>query len=497
MTTVLLTLLLAPALQQGPPPALRPFTPADVFQLEYADDPQLSPDGARVAYVRCSMDVMSDRLRRSLWLVELEGGAHLPLVASGPDASSPRWSPDGERLAYVAAGEHGPELWVRHLAGGETAVLTRLDRSPSGLAWSPDGSQLAFRMLVPEEREPMVRMPPRPEGAEWAPEARVIESLNYRADGEGYLETGWRQLFVVPATGGTPRRLTDGPHHAGEPAWTPDGAALVFSSNRGPDSEREPQESELFELDLASGELRALTDRRGPDHSPVVSPDGSRVAFLGHDDRRRGHHVENLYVLERATGSVRRLADRLDRSLSEPRWSADGRAVYALFDSAGETRLARIPLGADPEVLAGDVGGTTLGRPYASGAYTVAAGKLVYTATSPERPADLVLAGGEGFERRPLTDLNGDLLAHRDLARVEELAVTSSADGRPVQAWLALPPGFDPARRYPLVLEIHGGPYANYGPRFAAEVQLYAAAGTWCSTPTRAGAPATARPSRT
>ena len=485
--TPLLASLALAALAPSTPPCLQEqaddpveppvFAPADVFELEFADDPQLSPAGDRVVFVRRSMDVMSDRLRSSLWLVDLADDRLRPLVASGSDARSPRWSPSGDRLAYIALGEDGSEIWVRYMDTGQTALISRLASSPSGLAWSPDGARIAFVMHVREATEPMVKMPPKPEGAEWAEPANVIETLNYRSDGSGYLEAGWRQLFVLPAVGGTPRQLTRGPHHAGSPAWVPDGSALVFSSNRREDAVREPQDSELYELDLATGDLRALTDRFGPDGSPAVSPDGELVAFVGFDDQRRGYQPDNLYVLERSTGSVRQLADRLDRGLRAPRWAPDGRAVFCLFDSEGSTRLARVPLEGTPEVLADDVGGTTLGRPYASGSFSVAPGRVVYTGCSAERPADLMLGEGAGFDVRRLTDLNGDLLEHRRLGRVEELNVASSVDGRNVQAWLVAPPDLEPGSSHPLLLEIHGGPFANYGPRFSAELQLYAAAG--------------------
>jgi acylaminoacyl-peptidase len=468
---LLLSSLQAPA-DGGP----RPLQPADVFELEYAADPQISPDGAQVVYVRTAMDVMTDRARRSLWIVDVASGDQRPLVR---DASSPRWSPDGGRLLYVAGDDQRPQLWVRWMDTGQTAVLSHLERAPGGIAWSPDGTRIAFSMLVPDTPEPLAKMPKKPEGAEWAAPPVVIESLNYRADGRGYLEAGWRQLFVLPAEGGTPRQLTSGDfHHGARPSWTPDGSSLVFSANRREDAARDPSNTELYEVALEGGEVRALTDRRGPDNAPAVSPDGRWIAYLGYNDRLQGHHVTLLHLLDRESGQSKVLAGQIDRSAARPTWSADSRHVYFTYDSQGDTKLARVGVSSSLQVLNGGLGGTSLGRPYPGGSFSLAAnGTYAYTGVTPERPSDVMLGSDAIDGARRLTALNEDLLGARALGRVEELRFESSVDGRPIQGWLLYPPDFDPQRRHPLLLEIHGGPFANYGPRFSAELQLYAAAG--------------------
>jgi acylaminoacyl-peptidase len=465
-------LLAAPALAQE-----RPLGLMDVFELEAAADPQLSPDGERVVYRRLRMDVMEDRQRADLWVVDADGQSHRPLV-TGADAASPRWSPDGTRVAYVASdGEDGRELFVRYLDTGATVRLAQLDGSPGGLAWSPDGRRLAFSMFVEEDAEPFVALPTPPEGAEWAGRPRVIEAVQYRADGQGYLEPGRDQLFVVPADGGTPRQLTDGSlDFGGTPAWTPDGRTLVATVTDRPEWAYDPGESDLYAVDVATGAARPLTDRDGPDTSPAVSPDGRLVAFVGYDDRRQGYQTTDLYVMALDGSDRRHLAADLDRSVSDPTWSADGRGLYVQYDSEGRGRVAYVPLdGGAPETVAEDLGGLSLGRPYGGGSFSVADGRVAYTLARPDRPADVALVSGGGV--RVLTDLNGDLVADRALGEVEEIWYESSADGRRVQGWVVKPPDFDPDRQYPLVLEIHGGPFANYGPRFAAEVQLFAAAG--------------------
>ncbi|MEN8374035.1 MAG: S9 family peptidase [Gemmatimonadota bacterium] len=455
----------------------RAFQPEDVFQLEWAADPRISPDGRRVAYVRMAMDVMTDRAVGSLWLVSADGSDHRPLLDEPGRASSPRWSPDGGRLAYVASDDGRSQIFVRWMSSGQTARVTQVEHAPAALAWSPDGRWLAFTMLVPGDGPQVAQLPPRPEGAEWAEPARVIERVQYRSDGDGFLEEGFTHVFVVPADGGTPRQLTSGDFdHGGSLSWTPDGEAIVLSANRRADWQLSPLDSEIQRLRVADGSLETLTSRFGPDADPVVSPDGRRIAYLGFDDTYQGYRVTQLYVMNADGSEPRSLTASLDRSVADPLWAADGRSVYFSYDDRGDTRVARVDLQGRVTDVVDGAGGLSIGRPYAGSAFSVADdGTVAYTHTAADHPSDVAVARGGRADR--VTRLNADVLQHRALAEVEEIWYESSHDGRPVQGWIAKPPGFDPDRRYPLVLEIHGGPFANYGVRFSAEVQLYAAAG--------------------
>lgn len=473
----ILAAIAAPASGQGHERPRLSLT--DVFELEYAADPQISPDGQRIAYLRRSMDAMKDRVRSQLWLVD-RSGARRPIGSSSGSDASPRWSPSGDRLAYIAGGEHGPQIFVRWLASGETAQLTRVQEGPSSLAWSPDGQRIAFTMFVPEPARRFVNLPASPKGAEWAAPPIEVSKLHYRADGGGYLRDGHRHIFAVSAEGGTPRQLTCGPHdHGGSLSWTPDGARILFSANLNDESDFQPRESEVYQLELKTGAVKALTDRRGPDSSPVVSPDGSRIAYLGFDDRRQGYQVTRLSVMKSDGSEAKVLTASLDRDASSPVWSADSQSIVFKYDDRGRTRIATADLEGEVKTLSvRDLGGTSLGRPYPGGSFSVSAdGDIAYTRTSTQRPADLALYQAKSGKVKRLTDLNGDLLGARQLARVEELWCESSFDKRRIQSWVLRPPNFDPKKKYPLILEIHGGPFANYGPRFAAELQLYAAAG--------------------
>ena len=452
--------------------------PIDVFGLEHVSSPQISPDGSQVVYLRNSMDIMKDRGRSSLWITNFDGTRRRPLTSGTASVSSPQWSPDGQRLLYVSSVEGKSQILVRWMDTGETATITQVTESPSGVRWSPDGRWIAFSMLVPKKNEPLAKMPAKPEGAGWAPEVRVIDKLTYRNDGSGYIKDGYAHLFVLPAEGGTPRQLTFGEfHHRGAPSWSADSASLVFSANRHDDWEYDPQNSDVYEVRLEDGQITALTDRKGPDANPVVSPDGARIVYSGFDDQLMSHQITRLYVMNRDGSERRVLTESLDRSVASPTWGGDSAAISFQFDDRGVTRLARISLDGEREILASGVGGTSLGRPYSGGSFSAAAGRFAFTQARTDRPADLAVGQIGDDEVRRITDLNEDLLAHKELGEVEEITYASTHDGREIQGWVIKPPGFDPEKKYPLILEIHGGPHANYGERFSMEMQLYAAAG--------------------
>ena len=472
-SAAVLCLLATHALQKEPqdPEVLRPM---DVFELEHISDPRIAPDGLEIVFVRHFMDVMNDRKRSNLWIESKQGLR--PLTSGLRNDHSPRWSPGGQKLAYVSSAEGSSQIYVRYLDTGETAQLTQLQRSPQNLCWSPDGHWLAFTMMVDAKPAPFLKMPAKPEGAKWAPPAQVIQRVRYRADGAGYLPHAFSHVFVVPATGGTPRQITTGNyHHRGTLAFTQDSRQILFSANRNPGWELESRESEIYAADVITRDLQRLTDRKGPDRNPRISPNGEWVAYLGFDEK--GRSVQNSEVhLMRVNGvDQTSFATRIQRSIDDVQWSGN-EALVLQYDDQGQTKLARMTLDGVVTELVSDLGGTSLGRPYPGGSYTVSQqGHIAYTYTDSHTPAELAVHMGERTVRH--RRFNTDLFLGRELARVEELTCKSSHDGRRIQGWVALPPGFDPQKKYPLILEIHGGPFANYGPRFSMEVQLYAAAG--------------------
>ncbi len=460
--------------EEGPSPLLQP---RDLFSLEVAADPQISPDGSRIAYVRRSGDIMTDRMRPTIWLVDARTGQQMPL-AGGPGAhSQPRWSPDGKRLAYISTAEGGAaQLYVRWMDSGESVRITGLPDAPSSISWSPDGRRIAYAMFVPDEGMKLGTPPKKPEGAQWAPPLEIHTAVNYRSDAEGYAKPGYSHLFLVSAEGGAPRQLTFGArHHEGPLSWAPDGETIYFSGNRDPDWEREPFDSEVYALSVVSGAVAALTDRNGPDGSPAVSPDGRLIAYVGYDDERFNYHNSQLFVMNRDGSNRRLLTGALDRSVETPVWAADGRSIFVAYEDQGLSKIARVSLDGGIRTVTDAMAGSGLDRPYTGGTFSVARdGGVAFTAGSPTRPADVALA--RGGDTRMLTRLNSDLLGNKRLGEVRKIAVTAF-DKRPIDAWLTLPPTRSEGRRVPLILEIHGGPVAAYGPYFATDNQLYAAAG--------------------
>lgn len=455
------------------------FELQDVFALEYAGSPRVSPDGSRIVYQRNFMDKMDDRRRSNLWIINSDGSRHRPLT-SGRDKNigSPRWSPTGDRLLYTSSESGSSQLYIRWMDTGETAQISRLTHSPRGLSWSPDGEYIAFTMFVPQSDPPMVSLPGKPEGADWAPEARVISKLQYRADGAGYLEDGYRQVFVMPAEGGTPRQLTSGPYdHGGTPRWGADGESLFISANRHQNNEYDPANTEIYRIAVDDGSITQLTDRQGPDSGPVVSPDGRTIAYTGYDEQYLGYQASTIYLMNIDGTGKRAIKTGLDRNPGNLSWRADGRGLYFQYDSEGNGKIGFVSLDEQMKVLASNLGGTSIGRPYGGGSYSAAGGTVAYTYTRPGFPADIAVAGGQGAEAKRITRLNGELFGHKQLGQVEEIWYESSHDGKKIQGWIVKPPNFDPDKEYPLILEIHGGPFANYGDRFSAEIQLYAAEG--------------------
>ncbi len=451
----------------------------DVFDMEWALGPQISPDARRIVYLRQELDIMSDRARTTLWTVNADGGSHRPLIADTGSYSSPRFSPDGTRIAYLAAaGERGAELYVRWLDTGQSALLSNLPYAPGGISWSPDGETIAFQMFVAGEPPALATPPPRPDGAKWAPPATVIEDYPYRRDGPGYLTAGHTHLFVIPAEGGTPRQLTSGDFdHGGRFAWSPDGETIAFSANRIDDPSKDLLESEIWTVDVASGELNQLTDRNGPDFAPLYSPDGRYLVYLGFDDRGKSTDITRVWLLDTNSGEIRNLTPDLDRSVNALEWATGADRIYISYDDRGKRVLATLDRRGGVAPLVDDLGSATVGRPYTSGSFSVADnGVVAYTRGSALRPSEVGVVARNG-RPRTLTALNDDLFAERDAASVEEIVWESSVGDYEVQGWLVKPPGFDPERKYPLILEIHGGPHTAYGPHFSPEIQLFAAAG--------------------
>ncbi|MDG1708426.1 MAG: S9 family peptidase [Emcibacteraceae bacterium] len=453
------------------------FTALDVFNLEYATDLQPSHDGSEIVYVRRSNDIMTDRTKSNLWSVKSDGSENRPLLSSRDNFSSPRWSPDGSKLAYLSATEGSNQIYLRWHDSGQTALLSNLTVSPSNITWSPDGKWIAFNARVSVKNPTLARSVTKPKGAKWAEPMTIIDAARYQRDGSGIMTPGYTQIFILPSDGGTPRQLTKGKYDSsGSLSWSADSSHILFSSNRHDGWEMESSESDIFAVKIMEGAIRQITSEPGSERNAHYSPDGEKIAFTKQSNARVMFKNTYLAVMDADGSDEKILTPDLDRPASSIKWAADSDSIYFQYDDHAVRNVARTDLDGDIEVVASDLSGTSLGRPYLSGAYNVSkSGLVTFTHGTSKRPANVAVM--DGSNAKVLTHLNEDFLSHKNLGDVHEITYNSSIDGQEIQGWYLTPPNFDPSKKYPLILEIHGGPSLAYGPGFSAEFQRFAAEG--------------------
>ncbi len=479
VAVVLALFLLSPPLAGQIRPQDTLLTVERYLDYETVSSPQLSPDGARIVYVRSVMNRIEDRVEPTLWIMNADGSRNR-FFGRG---SNPVWSPDGSRIAYLGEGDpKGTQIFVRWVEGdGIPSQVTRVTEAPADLQWSPDGRRIGFTMFVPKAPSWKIDLPSPPDGAKWAKTPRIVDRLHYRQDRRGFSEPGYVHLFLVPADGGTPRQLTTGDYNVGARfdqlvrevgwAWAPDGKTIVTEGLFEPDADRTYRDANLYALEVATGRLTRLTPDRGTWTSPVISPDGRQVAFVGYPAGSFSYRAADLYTMN-LDGSGMTLRTRgLDRQPTALQWAPDGGAVYFLAEDQGVVQLFR--WGAD------GTRALTSGAQVLSGLSLSRRGEPVAVAvrSTARTPSDLI----RFLLRRPaeatqLTTVNDDLLEHTRLGDVEELWYASTGGAR-IQGWLVKPPGFDPGKHYPLILEIHGGPHAMYNTGFNFSFQNFAANG--------------------
>ena len=454
------------------------FKNFDVFDLEYVQNPQISPDGNRVVYVRTEMDIMKDGKSSSLWLINSDGTDHQKLTSNTFNESNPSWSPDGKKISFISNSNdgNGSEIYIYWIDSKQYSSISQLSGSPKSTKWSPDGRYIGFSMFVPESTLQLVSPPRKPKNAKWAEKPRITDRLKHESDGLGYMKEGFDQLFYISSEGGTPVKITSEKYNHRSFDWTHNSNGLVFSSNYNEEWEYDFRNSELYSIDIDGKNINQLTNRNGPDYGPIVSPNGKLIAFLGYDDKIQTYQTTNLYIMDIDGGNKKEIKTNLDRSISSIKWSDDGKRIFFMYDNHGNTKIATSTLNGKTEKLVDNVGGTTIGRPYGGGSYSLSKNnKIVFTLTSPYHPSDLAIYEEKSINR--LTDLNHDLFKNKDLGVIEEIWYKSSIDGRDIQGWIAKPPEFNPNKKYPLIVENHGGPISNYGDRFSPEILLYSSAG--------------------
>ena len=444
---------------------------------ERVSDPQISPDGTRIVYTRSRVNQVEDRWDSDLWLMNADGTRKRFLV----DGSSPRWSPDGTRILFSATSEpEGTQLFVRWMdEEGAVSQVTRVLETPMNAMWSPDGSMISFTMYTPGElpSDWSIDLPSAPEGASWTETPRIVENMHFRADRVGFTDPAYMHLFVVESNGGTARQLTSGKWHVGARFiaiywgmgydWTPDGRTIVFDGLMKEDSDLRYFESAINAVDVATGETREITSRKGLWTSPVVSPDGRTIAFTGYDWSPQTYHVGELYTMRTDGSGMRMVAPELDRDIGGIIWDDDGTRFYFAVQDRGSSNVYSATPGGVLERLTEGVQMLSL--------TSAGGGTAVGVRSAPQTPGDVVRYDLEaGAAPVQLTGVNADVMAGVALGDLEEIWY-GSTEGAQVQGWIVKPPGFDPSERYPLILEIHGGPHGMYNVGFNWMFQNFAA----------------------
>ena len=453
------------------------LTTEHYLDWERVSDAQISPDGARIVYTRQHVNKMEDKWESELWILNADGSQHRFLTKG----SSPRWSTDGRRLLYLAEGDpKGAQLFVRWIdTDGPATQITRVAETPRNVRWSPDGKWIAFSAFVPESEKWNISMPAEPKGAKWTPPPRVVDTMHYRQDQVGFLEDGFTHLFVVSSEGGTPRQLTHGKwtvapgelRGGAQIDWTPDSKTIVFGGDKSANVDSSYQSSQLFAVDVANGTVRDVLTKAGDWSRPAVSPDGRMVAFTGFAPSGHTHTVSDLWVMPLASngsGDMRKISGDFDRDPINLRWAPDGSGVYFDADDRGARNVAFA-------AIVGGVKTLTTGRQMLS--FDSLSKNLIAAGVSADlaHPQDVVKVDlKQPTQIVKLTDVNADVLQGKQLGAVEEITYTSSGNAK-VMAWVTRPPSFDAAKKYPLILEIHGGPFGNYNVAFNYMFQNFAA----------------------
>jgi len=474
--------------------SVSPLRPEDLYCFTWVSDPQLSPDGRLAAYVVTKPEEKGKKYRSEIWVLRVSGGDPAACGApggrrftAGPRDKAPRWSPDGRLLAFLSDRAGDSQLFVMRTDGGEAEQLTRLAGGVSEPCWAPDSRSLAFLARVASNEGPTRAKDGGGDAKDGQQsDVRIYSRLHYKDNGKGLWDGKRSHVFTVAIGDGEPRQITEGPYDDSAPSWSPCGTLVAFSSNRSEDPDRTPV-SDIFVVPGSGGAARKLTRSEGPAAQPSWSPDGKWLAYYGHRNEYRGATLTRIKVVPAdGTAAPRDVAEGWDRSpgiaggsdmmttvSAAPWWSAGGSWIYFLAGDRGATDLFRVATGgqaAAPERLTAGKH-TIYGISLAADASTAVA--AVATQTDPGN-LRLLRPGQEGppgeVRSTALTDVN-PWLSERAVVQPEEFSV-QGPDGEEIHGWIMKPTRFRPGTKYPLVLEIHGGPHAAYGYGFFHEFQV-------------------------
>ncbi len=435
---------------------------------EWTSGPSLSPDGQQILYSKTWINLVDDKRETDLWIMDKDGSTNRFFL----NGSNGKWSPDGKRIAFTKKGEpSGTQIFVKYLGvEGEPTQITKLEKAPSSMEWSPDGKYLAFIMHV--SSDPALKpleIPNKPKGASWTKAPQVIDQVDYSQDRIGFLERGFRQLFIVPSDGGTAKQITHGEFDdvSAGIAWSKNSKTIIFSSYQKPGAEYARGHSNLYAVNIDDFKLKELTERDGTESSPKVSPDGSKIAFVGSTWSKNFYNDRKMYVMDIDGSNLKCLTLSLDQTPSSAFWSNNSSGIYFNVREYGQSNIYHVDLKARVKKIT-------------NGNHMLSMNDLrdnvaVATWTNPSNPSDIVSFSVEKPSKiNRLTNVNKDIFYNVEFGEVEELTY-SSKDGMKIQGWIVKPPQFDSNRKYPLVLRIHGGPHSMYHVGFNYNFQLHAA----------------------
>ncbi len=449
--------------------------PIDVFKLQHISNPQISPDGGRILYERNFKDIMTDTNYSNIWIVNYDGSNSRPITTGIGKYSEPTWSNDGKKFLFKSKNDKSTELYLYELENKSLQILTTTQSDITNLRWSEDDSKIIFLSFVEEKKKTLIELPEKPNGAKWNEPPIEISDLEFRSDGGGYLKKGNKQIYLISVYGGSLIKISNFKGKIYSCEWF-NKKELIISANFKKNMDFEPRNSDIHIYNFSSKSLRKLTSRFGPDFSPKVSYDKKKIAFLGFDDKFLGYQQNELYVMDKDGKNVKNISKNFDRNVTSIFWSGDSKKIFFKYDDYGTTKLGYFDLSGQFKFLVNEVGGLSQGRPYSGGSFSISRNdRYAFTFGNAYNPSDLAV--GKNGSKLRLTNLNENLFELKNLGEVKEITYKSSFDNLEIQGWVVTPPDFDPNKKYPLILEIHGGPFSNYGFRFSTEVQLYASKG--------------------
>jgi len=435
---------------------------------EWTSNPTISPNGEQILYSRSWINLIDDKRETDLWIMNKNGSTNRFFL----NGSNGKWSPDGSKIAFIKKGEpNGTQIFIKYLGvEGEPTQITKLEKSPSSMEWSPDGKFIAFLMHVSSEAalDP-IGVPERPKGATWTKGPQVIDQVDYSQDRVGFLERGFRQIFVVPSEGGTERQITFGEFDniSGGISWLKDSESIVFSSYQKEDAEYARGQSNLYSVNINNLNLIELTSREGTESSPTVSPDGSKIAFVGSTWTKNFYHDRKMYVMDIDGSNLRCITESLDQTPSPGVWGKNSSGVYFNVREFGQSNVYHADIKGKVKKITNGNHMLTMNDLVGSDA--------VATWTDPSNPSDIISFSIDKPNKiNRLTDVNKDIFYNVEFGEVEEITY-KSVDEKYVQGWIVKPPNFDSNKKYPLVLRIHGGPHSMYHVGFNYNFQLHAA----------------------